>query len=135
MCKTIKITGKDNFVWRLLTVDQAKEIFTFDIESVYALYDDDSEALVMDFEEFDELAPRGVQFGIEVGFANYREVEKLDKALSNHDFTYQYSDDHRVYKAGHESLQRIVELRDFVSSDDFIRLWNKYSPKDLRIKC
>lgn len=135
MCKTIKITEKDGFVWRLLTEEQARIIYLLDIESVYLLYDDDSEALVMELSDIYDHINKGGQVGIEVGFFNYKEVDKLDKALSQHDFTYQYSDDYGVYKAGHESLQRIIELRDFVSPDDFTRLWNKHSPKDLRIKC
>lgn len=130
MCKpTIKITSEDNFVWRLLTVEQAKAFFKADIDSLYALHSDDTESLIHDFEEIDEYDSRGIEFGIEVGFTNYKEVEELKKRIKSHDFTYEYSDDHRKYTSGRENLSRIVELSKFVKREDYIKWWNRSAPE------
>ena len=134
MCKTIKITEKDNFIWRLLTIEQAKDFYKADIDSLYALYDDNTESLVHDIEEIDELALKGAEFGIEVGFVNYIELDKLENAIKHHDFSYQYSDDYRVYKRGHDSLKQIIKLKDCVSQEVYVNLWNKYAPNNLKFK-
>ena len=134
MCKTIKITNDDKFVWRKFTAEQAKAFFKADIDSLYALYDDNTESLIHDVEEIMELDARGVEFGIEVGFVNYREQEQLEEALKNHDFTYGRSDDMSYYKAGLESMKKISELKTCVDQNTFVHLWNKYAPKELRIK-
>ena len=134
MCKTIKITTDDNFVWRKLTPEQAKSFFLANIDSVYALHDDDTESLIMEVEDIDELSKKGVEFGIEVGFIDYREKEQIEELLKSHDFNYERSDDIRYYKAGLESMKKIIELKAFISEEDFVILWNKYCPKDLKIK-
>lgn len=133
MAKTIKIT-EDNFVWRLLTIEQAKAFFRADIDSLYALYDDDTESLVHDIEEIDELSAKGAEFGVEVGFTNYKNLEKLEQLIKQHDFYYERSDDHRAYKAGLANLNEIIKVKACVSQEDYVSLWNKYAPTGLKFK-
>ena len=100
---------------------------------VYAIYEDDSESLIGDLAELEELSSIGdVDFGIEVGSTNYKEVEELKKLLKSHDYFYQRSDDHRVYKSRRAVEQRISELSAFVDEDDFIKWWNRSAPKGLQ---
>lgn len=63
--KRVKIT-EDNFVWHVLTEAEAKRALG-QVE-VYALYDDDSEALVQSEQEIEAVIHRGAYVGIEVGF-------------------------------------------------------------------
>lgn len=134
MCKTIKITGEDKFVWRILTFEQALLFIEQDIDSVYELRDGDSESLISDVDELCELNDKGAQFGIEVGFLDYKEALALEKAIADHDFTYECSDDPYVYRNGCITMAKIVELKQFVSNDTFIRLWNNKAPKQLKFK-
>lgn len=134
MAKTIKIT-ENGFVWRLLTLEQAKAFFNANIDSLYALFEDDTESLIHDIEEIDEYnLKRIVEFGVEVGFANYKSLEKLEQLIKQHDFTYERSDDHRAYKAGLANLEEIMKAKDCVSREDYVSLWNKYAPKGLKFK-
>jgi len=63
----MKIT-KDNFVWKLLTEEQAEWVFFLDIFELYELLDDDSERLVNNEEEIKAIFEIGGSIGIEVGF-------------------------------------------------------------------
>ena len=135
MCKpTIKITEKEGFVWRLLTPEQAREFFKADIDSLYVLFDDDTESLIHDVDEIWEYVAKdvNVQFGIEVGFTNYKIVDELKQRLKSHDFTYEYSDDHRKYTSGRENLARITELSKFVEREDFVKWWNREAPENYK---
>lgn len=133
MAKTIKIT-EDGFVWRLLTLEQAKAFFNADIDSLYALFEDDTESLIHDIEEIDEYNSKDyvVEFGVEVGFTNYKSLGKLEQLIKQHDFTYERSDDHRAYKAGLANLKEIMEAKAWVSQKDYVSLWNKYAPTGLK---
>ena len=66
--KTIKITESDNFVWKVLTEQEARDVISNDAFSLYALHDDDSESLISDESELQEYLERGAEIGIEVGF-------------------------------------------------------------------
>jgi hypothetical protein len=66
--KTIKITVSDNFVWKVLTSEEAKDVMSNNAFSLYALHDDDSESLILDEEELEYYLGSGVEVGIEVGF-------------------------------------------------------------------
>lgn len=66
---TIKITERDSFVW-LLVSEKAKDIYNSGLFALYILYEDDSEALVEDYEQLDEALSKGLTIGIEVGFLN-----------------------------------------------------------------
>ena len=63
----MKLT-KDNFVWKLVTQEQAEFIFSLDLFPLFALYDDDSESLIENFDEIKEHSEDGLALGIEVGF-------------------------------------------------------------------
>jgi len=73
--QTIKITKRDNFVWKIVTAQEAKDIMSSDAFALYVLYDDDSESLISDAEELDEHLENGVTIGIEVGFITSAEVK------------------------------------------------------------
>lgn len=66
--KTIKITESDNFVWKVLTEQEAKDVISNDAFSLYALHDDDSGSLILDESELQEYLEQGTEIGIEVGF-------------------------------------------------------------------
>tara|TARA_R110000868_G_scaffold312096_1_gene573028 strand:- start:674 stop:883 length:210 start_codon:yes stop_codon:yes gene_type:complete len=68
----MKIT-KDNFVWKLLTEEQAEWVFFLDIFELYELLDDDSERLVNNEEEIKAIFEIGGSVGIEVGHINKTE--------------------------------------------------------------
>lgn len=64
----MKVTA-DGFVWLLVT-EKAKEIFNSGLFSLFVLYDDDSEALIEEFEDLDKALENGLSIGIEVGHLN-----------------------------------------------------------------
>tara|TARA_R110000796_G_scaffold59371_1_gene136796 strand:+ start:6327 stop:6566 length:240 start_codon:yes stop_codon:yes gene_type:complete len=66
--KTIKITESDNFVWKVLTEQEAEDVISNGAFSLYALHDDDSEGLISDESELQEHLEQGTEVGIEVGF-------------------------------------------------------------------
>ena len=45
-------------------------------------------------------------------------LEKLETLLKQHDWTYQYSDDHRWYKAGQQEATRIREVMQECNNND-----------------
>ena len=62
----MKIT-KDGFVWKIITPDEAKCIFSSKGLPIYKLYDNDTESLIESFEEIEEMFYKDLQIGIEVG--------------------------------------------------------------------
>jgi replicative DNA helicase len=64
----MKITAEDNFVWKLVTQEQAEFIFSLELFPLYALYNDDSESLIETFDEIKAIFENGDSIGIEVGF-------------------------------------------------------------------
>jgi hypothetical protein len=64
----MKVTA-DGFVWLLVT-EKAKEIFNSGLFSLFVLYDDDSEALIEEFEDLNKALENGLSIGIEVGHLN-----------------------------------------------------------------
>ncbi|TXG76313.1 hypothetical protein E6Q11_04850 [Candidatus Dojkabacteria bacterium] len=61
----MKVTA-DGFVWLLVT-EKAKEIFNSGLFSLFVLYDDDSEALIEEFEDLNKALENGLSIGVEVG--------------------------------------------------------------------
>ena len=55
----------------------------------------------------------------------------LEQMLESHDFTYEYSDDHRYYKQGSQECKiidnKVKEMGGW--SKKLVELWNKYAPK------
>jgi predicted nucleic acid-binding protein len=70
----MKIT-KDNFVWKLVTEEQAEFIFSLDLFDLYELHDDDSETLIEAFDEIKNIFITNGKVGIEVGFIKPRTDE------------------------------------------------------------
>lgn len=64
----MKVTA-DGFVWLLVT-EKAKEIFNSGLFSLFVLYDDDSEALIEEFEDLNKALENGLSIGVEVGHLN-----------------------------------------------------------------
>ena len=65
--KMIKVT-RDNFVWRLITQEQAEIIHCMKLFDLYELRDDESESLIETFDEIKAIFENGNSVGIEVGF-------------------------------------------------------------------
>lgn len=72
----MKVTA-DNFVWKLVTEEQAEFIFALDLFPLYALYKDDSESLIENYDEIKEYSENGCSLGIEVGHLNKKEDEHI----------------------------------------------------------
>ena len=62
----IKVTKEDNFVW-LVVNDKAKEIFNSGLFSLYELFEDDSEMLILTPEHLNKALESGNDIGIEGG--------------------------------------------------------------------
>nr|DAY86330.1 MAG TPA: hypothetical protein [Caudoviricetes sp.] len=58
----------DGFVWLVVEHEQARKLYKADAISLYALYNDESEALIESEEKLEETIEKGLQTGIEVGF-------------------------------------------------------------------
>ena len=63
--KRVKI-NYDGFVWHVRTEAEAKQLFGE--QTLYALYDDDTEAEIENEEELEAMFRRGIYVGTEVGF-------------------------------------------------------------------
>lgn len=59
-------TTKDGYVYYIVT-HKAKEIFTTGIFELYALHEDDTEALIESFDDLFRVLEQGFQIGIHVG--------------------------------------------------------------------
>ena len=66
--KRFRITEGDNFIWKLLTEQEAKDCMEHELFSLYALHDDNTESFICDEEELQEAINDGLDVGIEVGF-------------------------------------------------------------------
>ena len=62
----MKIT-KDNFVWKILTLEETKLIFGSDVFELFILNDDDTETLIEFSSEINTAFKKGLLVGIEVG--------------------------------------------------------------------
>lgn len=54
----------------------------------------------------------------------------LEKALKNHDWNFQYSDDNRLYKQGKNEWENIKSLMIKVGKSQSKSLWKKFAPKN-----
>lgn len=59
------------------------------------------------------------------------ELEKYIHALKYHDWFFEWSDDHRVWKAGMNSLDRLREQRKKLDPD--WKIWNEHAPKECHV--
>lgn len=53
-------------------------------------------------------------------------------ALQSHDWTYEYSDDHRVWTKGNAERATLVSMRRQLDPD--WTLWNQHAPEQFRSK-
>ncbi len=75
----MKIT-KDNFVWALLTPEEAKELqFTHEI---FKLFSDDNEAIIESDQDLSDAIDLNIQLGLEVGSMKELEQE-YDEGAQN----------------------------------------------------
>ena len=61
------ITKEDNFVWKVLSKEEAMAIFTVGRTELYAIHDDDSETLIEGDEDLERAFNDGLKVAIEVG--------------------------------------------------------------------
>lgn len=52
-------------------------------------------------------------------------------AMRQHDWSHEFSDEHRVWKAGRESLAKITEMQKDIDPDG--EIWNQHAPVGYRI--
>jgi hypothetical protein len=60
------------------------------------------------------------------------EEEKYVQLLKSHDWYYDYSDDHRVWRAGSAAYSQLRGMQK--NLDPQGEIWNKYAPDDYKIK-
>lgn len=58
-------------------------------------------------------------------------TEEYKQLLEQHDWTYEYSDDHQVYLKGVESLTNLVKIAGY--NERFKNMFTNYQLKNLRI--
>lgn len=51
-------------------------------------------------------------------------IEEFEKLVNDHDLTYNYSDDHSVWRNGNAQLKRIREAAKTLPIEDVKRIWN-----------
>lgn len=80
----IKITA-DGFVWLIVT-DSAKELWSSGALTIYRLYHDGTEALILDFRELQDALAAGNDIGVEIGWLwklvdshHYQALNKYNK--------------------------------------------------------
>ena len=61
---------KDGFVYKLVSSDKAKDIFSLELFELYVIHDDDSESLIDSIDELNEALENGNEIGIPVGNIN-----------------------------------------------------------------
>lgn len=62
----IKITT-DGFVWKLINKEKAEKILMLELFEIYTLYNDESESLILNFEDIEDAFNNGDKVGIPVG--------------------------------------------------------------------
>ncbi len=65
----MKVTD-DGFVWKLIDRNKAEKILMLELFELYALYNDGSESLILNFADLDDAFDNGDKVGIEVGNLN-----------------------------------------------------------------
>lgn len=76
------IERSDRFQYLVLTQTQAIEVFSNEIFELYAIHDDDSEALIESSKDFSDAKEKGLKFGIPIGF-KYPKIEVSEIILGD----------------------------------------------------
>ena len=71
--------------------------------------------------------------GVTVDELNKIELE-LCQALKNHDWYYEYSDDHRVWSNGSRERSKIKGLMSKLPKQYAAELYNKYAPEQFKME-
>ena len=58
-------------------------------------------------------------------------MDEFEKLVAAHDLTYSYSDDHRYWVKGEESMKKIHELMKTLPKEECVKIWNKYVDKKI----
>jgi len=53
-------------------------------------------------------------------------------ALKSHDWSFEWSDDHRVWRAGKDSLEALRSAQKFIDPDGMV--WNQFAPVEWQIR-
>jgi hypothetical protein len=67
-------------------------------------------------------------------------LEAFDKLVGSHDLTYSYSDDHRYWTRGEESIRKIRAMQERLVKQDpenkkkCAEIWNKWVDKKINAK-
>ena len=72
----MKIT-KDGFIWKVITFDEAKVICSSGALEVFALWENDVETLIENYEDINNFAEAGAGFGIEVGTVTDNQAKEV----------------------------------------------------------
>jgi hypothetical protein len=59
-------------------------------------------------------------------------LEELDALIARHDLTFEYSDDHRAWKRGSESLAEIRRVAKEFPREQVVEIWNRHVDRKLR---
>jgi adenine deaminase len=51
-------------------------------------------------------------------------LAEFEQMVAAHDLTHAYSDDHEVWRRGHQSLARINDAAKYLNRTDVVRVWN-----------
>mgnify|MGYP003507225942 CR=1 FL=1 len=58
-------------------------------------------------------------------------LEEFEDLVAHHDLTYSYSDDHRYWTKGEESMKKIRALMKELPKEECVKIWNKYVDKKI----
>lgn len=64
--------------------------------------------------------------------AHAEHLQAYIAALRSHDWAFEYSDDHRVWRAGKDSLEALREMHRQIDPDGMV--WNQFAPEEWQIK-
>lgn len=84
---SIKVTKEDNFVWKIVSTNQAISIFNNSIFELFELHGDDSESLIDNKSDLLTAINHGAVFGIEVGELPKKETKKTVSFIEKGDKT------------------------------------------------
>lgn len=59
-------------------------------------------------------------------------LDEYTQALQKHDWYFEYSDDHNVWKKGNEAAKKLRAAQ--TQLDPLGTIWNQHAPRDCQIK-
>lgn len=105
----MKIT-KDGFIWKVITFDEAKVICSSGALEVFALWENDVETLIENYEDINNFAEAGAEFGIEVGtITDNQAKEVLENKGYFTDNLWCVADAKGKFECDDETAQRVLK--------------------------